>query len=76
MKNQISRRSAVTRLAAAGAFAATAASLSHRLLAADAAAPGLKGRVNHSVCKWCYPKVSLDELCRAGQQVSGRVMTR
>ena len=68
MKNQISRRSAVTRLAAAGAFAATAASLSHRLLAADAAAPGLKGRVNHSVCKWCYPKVSLDELCRAGKE--------
>ena len=23
--------------------------------------------MNHSVCKWCYPKVSLDELCTAGK---------
>ena len=22
-----------------------------------------KGRINQSVCRWCYPKVSLDELC-------------
>ncbi len=48
------------------AVAATAATLHQRLSAADEVA-GRKGRVNHSVCKWCYPKVSLDELCTAGK---------
>ncbi len=28
----------------------------------------MKGRVNHSVCKWCYPKISLDDLCKAGKE--------
>jgi hydroxypyruvate isomerase len=42
--------------------------LSHRLAAAESAGGGqLKGRVNHSVCKWCYPKVSLEDLCAAGK---------
>ncbi len=50
------------------AVAATAATLQQRLTAADEVA-GKKGRVNHSVCKWCYPKVSLDELCVAGKEM-------
>ena len=29
----------------------------------------LKGRVNHSVCKWCYKDVSLDNLCLAAKQM-------
>ena len=49
-------------------FAALAASLGQRLDAADAAS-GLKGRINHSACKWCYPKVPFDELCRAGKEM-------
>src|SRR6185436_10084163 len=24
----------------------------------------IKGRLNQSVCKWCYPKIALDDLCR------------
>ena len=49
-------------VAGSAAVLATAASLQARLGAAEAAAgASLKGRVNHSVCKWCYPKVSLDE---------------
>jgi hydroxypyruvate isomerase len=27
----------------------------------------LKGNVNHSVCRWCYPKIKLDDLCAAGK---------
>jgi len=50
------------------AFAALAASLHHRLSAADAAS-GLKGHINHSVCKWCYPKIALDDLCAAGKEM-------
>src|SRR6266446_6130652 len=52
-----------------GALAALSiASLRQRLEAADAA-PGLKGRIHHSVCKWCYPKVSLEDLCAAGKEM-------
>ena len=49
-------------------LAAVAASLGQRLEAADAAS-GLKGHINHSACKWCYPKVPFDELCRAGKEM-------
>jgi hydroxypyruvate isomerase len=50
------------------AAALAAASLSQRLSAADAVS-GTKGRVNHSACKWCYPKVSLEDLCTAGKEM-------
>jgi hydroxypyruvate isomerase len=57
-------------MAGSAAVLSTVASLSERLSAADAAANGqLKGRINHSVCKWCYPKVSLEDLCKAGKEM-------
>ena len=62
----LSRRTFLSTTTAA--VAATAASLHQRLSAADAAS-GRKGRVNHSACKWCYPKVSLDDLCAAGKDM-------
>jgi hydroxypyruvate isomerase len=64
MTTKITRRSAISVLA--GSTAATAAlSLSARLgVAADQPAK-LKGHINHSVCRWCYGKLSLDELCKA-----------
>jgi len=36
-------------------------SLAQRLHAADTA---MKGGVNHSVCKWCYAKVPLEDRCK------------
>ncbi|MEJ7912172.1 MAG: hydroxypyruvate isomerase, partial [Chitinophagaceae bacterium] len=27
----------------------------------------LKGNVNHSVCRWCFPTVSVEELCVAAK---------
>src|SRR6185312_13352653 len=70
MKTKLSRRSALTKVATGAAVASVAARLSKRLKAADSAAGAqLKGRVNHSVCKWCYPKVSLDDLCAAGKEM-------
>jgi len=32
-------------------------------------ANSLKGNINHSVCAWCYPAMSLDELCVAAKQI-------
>ena len=52
-----------------GLLAASAAlSLSSRLHAADTAT-GMKGRVNHSVCKWCYAKVPLEDLCKQSKDL-------
>ncbi|MDQ3622121.1 MAG: sugar phosphate isomerase/epimerase [Verrucomicrobiota bacterium] len=62
----LSRRSFLSTTATA--VAAAAAGLHQRLQAAEAGA-GVKGRVNHSVCKWCYPKVGLEELCKAGKEM-------
>jgi hydroxypyruvate isomerase len=52
----------------AALVAATAEALGQRLEAADAAA-GLKGRIHHSVCKWCYPKQTVEQLCQAGKDM-------
>ena len=58
----------LTRRTALAATASTAlAGLARRLEAADSAT-GLKGRIHHSVCKWCYPNVPLDELARWGKE--------
>jgi hydroxypyruvate isomerase len=35
----------------------------------EQAAPALKGRINHSVCRWCYSKISLDDLCKAAKDI-------
>ncbi len=53
----MTRRSAFETLAV-GALAA----------AATSAAP-LKGRLKQSVCRWCYEKMSLDDLCRAAARI-------
>ncbi|MCA9212310.1 MAG: TIM barrel protein [Planctomycetales bacterium] len=64
--SQTSRRGFLRHSAAASAITLTAISLENRLGAADAVAG--KGNINHSACKWCYPNVSLDELCTAGKE--------
>jgi hydroxypyruvate isomerase len=30
-----------------------------------------KGRIRHSVCRWCYGKISLDDLCKAVAAMGG-----
>jgi hydroxypyruvate isomerase len=47
----------------AGAAGALAAGVKVANAAADAAG-GLKGNIHHSVCKWCYKDMSLEDLCR------------
>ena len=70
MKTKLSRRSALAKFAGSAALLSAATSLSSRLGAAESAGGGgLKGHVNHSVCKWCYPKVSLEDLCVAGKEM-------
>lgn len=64
------RRNFLKTSASFAAITAAAASLSHRLEAAETAVGkvGMKGRINHSVCRWCYNGISLDDLCIAGKE--------
>ena len=32
-------------------------------------APALKGHINHSVCKWCYGKIPLEDFCKAAKEI-------
>ena len=56
-------------MAGASAAVAVASNLSHRLNAADSATPKLKGHINHSVCKWCYDKIPLEDFCKASKEI-------
>lgn len=60
----------ITRRAALSTSTATAAGL---LLAqaapAQPAAEPLKGRLKQSVCRWCYSKISLDDLCKEAARI-------
>ncbi len=35
----------------------------------DQTAPLLKGRINHSVCKWCYGKIPLEDFCKSVKEM-------
>ncbi len=65
MNRSISRRSAIRTLAGSATLMSAV-----DLMPAFAAEPDippakLKGNIHHSVCRWCYGKISLDNLCKA-----------
>ncbi len=67
MKQPMSRRTALRKAAGSAAALALAETFSAAANAEPAAA--LKGHINHSVCKWCYGKIPLDEFCQAVKQM-------
>jgi hydroxypyruvate isomerase len=70
MKSKFSRRSALRKLAGSALALAAASSLPPRLQAAQSAGPvKLKGRIKQSVCRWCYGKIPLDQLCDAAKEM-------
>lgn len=65
-----SRRNALKKMAfATGAFSVL--SLGNRIEAAEAVLTEslLKGKVNHSVCRWCYQDIKLEDLCQAAKNI-------
>jgi hydroxypyruvate isomerase len=48
--------------------ASAALAVAGRPAPADETAPQ-KGRIKQSACRWCYQKISLDDLCRAGAEM-------
>jgi len=66
MKTRLSRRMAIGGVAGSAA-ALAAARFVWGAYAAEESAPKLKGRINHSVCRWCYGRIPLEELCKAAK---------
>ncbi|MEJ7737267.1 MAG: TIM barrel protein [Chitinophagaceae bacterium] len=68
--NYSSRRSALKKMAAATAIALTGNSLMTRISAAETMAGNqMKGKINHSVCRWCYNTIPLEDLCKAAKNI-------
>jgi len=65
----ISRRSALRTISSSALLLGTAHFISGSL---PAAGRKMKGRINHSVCKWCYAKIPLEELCQAAGPIGLR----
>ena len=52
------------------AVAAAVSPMLSNLARAQGSAPAkLKGNINHSVCRWCYSKTNLDDLCVAAKNM-------
>jgi hydroxypyruvate isomerase len=65
-----SRRMALKKIAGGAAAAVAGVSLAQRVAAAEATMEqGLKGKVNHSVCRWCYNDIPLEDLCKAAKNI-------
>lgn len=65
-----SRRMALKKIAGGAAVAIAGASIAHRVSAAEEVLEqGLKGKINHSVCRWCYSSIPLDDLCKAAKNI-------
>jgi hydroxypyruvate isomerase len=77
MSNQPSRRSAIKSLMAGTAALGTAGLLSS--FHAEAAESGkksshLKGNIQHSVCRWCYGAIPLEEFCVGVKKIGLRAI--
>jgi hydroxypyruvate isomerase len=65
MKTSINRRTAIKGMAASVAVAGVTR-LDPEVHAAQTAR---NGKINHSVCRWCYGKIPLEELCKASKEM-------
>jgi hydroxypyruvate isomerase len=65
MTTPVSRRSAIRTLAGSAALMSAAAVTPAFSAETGEVRAKLKGNIHHSVSKWCYGKISLDDLCKA-----------
>jgi hydroxypyruvate isomerase len=74
MKPAMTRRNAIRKAASYTALAASASLVSKMAGAENTLASQLKGNIHHSVCRWCYHDVSLDDLCDGAKQMGLRAI--
>jgi len=64
------RRNVIKKLAGTTTLGILAPGLTQRLMAAEGSLPeSLKGNINHSVCRWCYNTIPLEDLCVAAKEI-------
>jgi hydroxypyruvate isomerase len=68
MKKSMPRRKALKTMATGAAAVAATHAISSSASAAHHK-NGLKGNINHAVCKWCYKGVELDPFCKAAKDM-------
>jgi hydroxypyruvate isomerase len=68
MPTFFSRRS-VLKTTLAGTLAAPLSLAEVMAATHEALGPELKGKINHSVARWCYGKIPLDDLCRQAKEM-------
>ena len=69
MEKSISRRTALQSVGLVSATMLTS-SLSNRIEAADNQMDNsLKGRINHSACRWCYSTIPFEDLCKSAKEI-------
>ncbi|WP_421827140.1 hydroxypyruvate isomerase family protein [Larkinella sp.] len=65
-----SRRSALKTLAGTAlTFSVIDSLAAHMEETQKTAFPALKGRINHSACKWCYGKIPLEDFAKAAKEI-------
>jgi hydroxypyruvate isomerase len=73
MENPLSRRTILKKITTGAALLSGAMTLPSaaraEMLKEEWKELKLKGNVNHSVCKWCYPKIELEDLCKAAKDM-------
>ncbi|MBV7528652.1 hydroxypyruvate isomerase family protein [Chitinophaga sp. sic0106] len=70
MPQHNSRRDMIKKVATMAVASTIIPSLANRVSAHEnVMEEKLKGKINHSVCQWCYNDISLDELCQAANQI-------
>lgn len=70
MSNNQSRRLALKNIVAGTAALGTAGMLSSFTASDDEIkSTKLKGNINHSVCRWCYSSIPLEEFCAAAKKM-------
>lgn len=69
INSPVSRRKAL-KLATVTSATLLSSSLFNRVSAAESILPTeLKGRVNHSACRWCYESIPFEDLCIAAKEI-------
>jgi hydroxypyruvate isomerase len=70
LNTKLSRRKSLKTIAGTAALTAIGSSISNRLQAMEQPLEeDLKGRINHSVCRWCYNDIPFEDLCRAAVEI-------
>jgi hydroxypyruvate isomerase len=68
MNNDLSRRTALKNIVAGTAAFGVSAALP-AFAFGEHQSTMLKGNVNHSVCRWCFAKIELDDLCIEAKKI-------